>query len=943
MKKDILFIFVTLLFASCLKDEFPFTPAVVHTGSVSNVHATGADVRGDVLDFGKFTTTLYDYGHVWSTSPIFDYNSYSEKKYTRLGEKSSKGSFTSSLTNLLPNTTYYVRAYAENEMGISYGEEATFKTLEQKAVLAVSVLSFDFETSEETRTLTIHNTGNSDLYWNLSKSAAWVTLSKSRGTIEGGNSEDITITVSRTGLIAGDYNTQLELSTNVDSRPLSISMKVSYSLPAVVTGEVSDIQTATAKVSGNITSLGNGAKINQYGHVWSTSAYPTISNSKTQLGEISSADAFTSVLTDLLPNTTYYVRAYATNDAGTSYGEQITFKTGELKSVLGVSAESFDFNASETTKTLTISNTGNTDLAWAISEDAAWIALSKISGTISAGSTESVTITISREGLYAGDYSTELSLSSNAGQKNIYLNMKVEAIAATVTTGAASDIQPTTTKVTGNITNLGNSRQVAQHGHVWSTSANPTTSNNKTQLGAKSSTGTFTSVLTGLQPNTTYYVRAYATNDAGTSYGEQITFKTGELKSVLGVSAESFDFTTSETTKTLTISNTDNTDLAWAISKDAAWIALSKISGTISAGSTESVTITISREGLSAGDYSTELSLSSNAGQKNIYLNMKVEAIAATVTTGSASDVQTSTAKVSGNITSLGNVSQVTQHGHVWSTSANPTTSNNKTQLGAKSSTGTFTSSLSGLQSNTTYYVRAYVTNDAGTSYGEQITFKTGELKAILGVSAESFDFGTSETTKTLTISNSGNTDLTWAISKDAAWLTLSKISGTISAGGTESVTLTISREGLSAGDYSTELSLSSNAGQKNIYLNMKVEAFAATVTTGSVSDIKTTTAKVTGDITALGNNGQITQHGHVWSTNAYPTTSDNKSQLGAKSSTGTFTSSLSGLQPNTTYYVRAYVTNDAGTSYGEQVTFKTLKGSDFSKDDFTEEGSWNN
>jgi uncharacterized protein (TIGR02145 family) len=61
-------------------------------------------------------------------------------------------------------------------------------------------------------------------------------------------------------------------------------------------------------------------------------------------------------------------------------------------------------------------------------------------------------------------------------------------------------------------------------GVCWSTSENPTTSNSKTTNGT--GLGTYTSNITGLSPNTTYYVRAYATNSQGTAYGEQRTFRT---------------------------------------------------------------------------------------------------------------------------------------------------------------------------------------------------------------------------------------------------------------------------------------------------------------------------------------------------------------------------------------------------------------------------------
>jgi len=70
--------------------------------------------------------------------------------------------------------------------------------------------------------------------------------------------------------------------------------------------------------------------------------------------------------------------------------------------------------------------------------------------------------------------------------------------------------------------------QVYPRGGVcWSTSANPTTANSKTTNAT--GTGTFTSSLTELTGNTTYYVRSYSTNSAGTSYGNEVSFKTSPI------------------------------------------------------------------------------------------------------------------------------------------------------------------------------------------------------------------------------------------------------------------------------------------------------------------------------------------------------------------------------------------------------------------------------
>jgi len=95
-------------------------------------------------------------------------------------------------------------------------------------------------------------------------------------------------------------------------------------LPIVSTTAVTDITDITANSGGDITSDG-GAPITARGVCWSTSQAPTISDYKTTDG--TGVGKFTSLLSDLSPNTTYYVRAYATNSKGTSYGSAISLTT----------------------------------------------------------------------------------------------------------------------------------------------------------------------------------------------------------------------------------------------------------------------------------------------------------------------------------------------------------------------------------------------------------------------------------------------------------------------------------------------------------------------------------------------------------------------------------------------------------------------------------------
>ena len=94
-----------------------------------------------------------------------------------------------------------------------------------------------------------------------------------------------------------------------------------------------------------------------------------------------------------------------------------------------------------------------------------------------------------------------------------------------IETKPITNIAPTTATGGGNIKSDGGF-PITARGVCWSTSSNPTVSDSHTSNG--SGTGSFTSNITGLTLNTFYYVRAYATNSAGTMYGNQVSFTTME-------------------------------------------------------------------------------------------------------------------------------------------------------------------------------------------------------------------------------------------------------------------------------------------------------------------------------------------------------------------------------------------------------------------------------
>lgn len=96
---------------------------------------------------------------------------------------------------------------------------------------------------------------------------------------------------------------------------------------------------------------------------------------------------------------------------------------------------------------------------------------------------------------------------------------------AVIVTSVVDVVTPISATCSGNITAESNSTPT-ERGVCWSTEQEPDVTDNKSQAG--SGTGEFSTLMTGLMPQTTYYARAYAINKAGTAYGEEIAFTTPE-------------------------------------------------------------------------------------------------------------------------------------------------------------------------------------------------------------------------------------------------------------------------------------------------------------------------------------------------------------------------------------------------------------------------------
>ena len=129
-----------------------------------------------------------------------------------------------------------------------------------------------------------------------------------------------------TGLTAGTtYYVRAYATNSVGTQyGNQVSFKTLVGVPSLTTKEISNITATSASCGGNITSDG-GSSVTARGVCWSTSQNPTISSSHST--SVGGTGSFSSSITGLTANTTYYVRAYATNSIGTQYGNQLSFQT----------------------------------------------------------------------------------------------------------------------------------------------------------------------------------------------------------------------------------------------------------------------------------------------------------------------------------------------------------------------------------------------------------------------------------------------------------------------------------------------------------------------------------------------------------------------------------------------------------------------------------------
>ena len=291
-------------------------------------------------------------------------------------------------------------------------------------------------------------------------------------------------------------------------------------LPTVITADVSDITSISATCGGTVISEG-GSPVSSRGVCWSTEQNPTIENHITADG--SGLGDFVSLLTDLTPNTLYYLRAYATNSYGTNYGDEVYFTAVDgLPEV--ITLEVTDIGDDTAIGHGMVTSEGASEvvergICWGLNPNPD---INDSHGNSGVGLGEySVTITniVPGRTYYVRSYAKNTQGIAYGNEESFMKLIEKPS----VTLDSVSNITSSGATVYGTLINDGGG-EVTEMGICWGTNINPTIGGDHASVDVV--TGVFSKSINGLASGTVYHVRAYAVNSAGTAYSDDYSFTT---------------------------------------------------------------------------------------------------------------------------------------------------------------------------------------------------------------------------------------------------------------------------------------------------------------------------------------------------------------------------------------------------------------------------------
>lgn len=559
---------------SCYIDNLLVTPAgapgiTVSTNPVTEITQSSALAGGSIK--ADSTIKINTFGVCYSTKNTPD---------TASGKVLASGtanSFSCRITGLSPLTKYFVRAFASTSSGVTYGEEVSFSTLSSDLPVAYWTENFN-DTSHIPLTnpaaqVEINITGQgiwkflgsykgtnasyicdaSPIDLRITKNGSYVitpTLEDGVSSLtfyEGRGDRDLKIYKSAdngtTWILVNTITTNKcekqvinvndaaanrikianESGSDADVDNISVTVVASGIAPTVTTKiPVTNIGKNSASGGGEVTAQGTKI-VRERGVCWSKLPQPIAYDARTIDG--TGTGIFASTITGLESGTKYYLRAYALSRSGIGYGAETSFTTLTATLPILSTIAATSVTATSALSGGIVSDNGGAlitacGVCWNTSGNPDVSANKTSDSLISSKFTSKIEYLTPKTKYYIRAYATSYAGTSYGAIDSLITGT---AAAPTVKTSAVTAIRSMSATAGGEIINSGNAT-ILLKGFCWNKTGNPTLFDSKTL--ETTNNIIFTHSLPGLLPSTKYYVRAYATNIAGTAFGDEVSFTT---------------------------------------------------------------------------------------------------------------------------------------------------------------------------------------------------------------------------------------------------------------------------------------------------------------------------------------------------------------------------------------------------------------------------------
>ncbi len=882
----------------------PVAPAVT-SESAQGVTSTGATLRGSVTPNSAATTGYFQYGA--STS----YGTQTVEQ--TVGSGSTAVAVSALVSGLDPGTLYHYRFVATNPGGSTAGDDVAFFTPTGGGASAPGVATgtaAGIATDAVTLQGSVNpNTAATTAYFEYGTTLSYGSRTSDQNVGSGNSATGIAAAVG--GLMPNAlYHFRL-VATNAQgtTNGLDSTFTTTPLVPVVTTGSASGVSFSAATLGGTVNP--NGAATTGYFEYGMTTSYGS-QTSTLNLGSGSAAGAASAPLSGLLPNTLYHFRLLATNGGGTSLGLDATFTT-----------------------------TGRPPSAATTGESALTATGARLNGTVTP--LDSATDVVFEWGTTPsyGNLTAGQNLPAGAGAQSVFFNLtglapvteyhyRVKATNADGTTFGmdqsfvtgsrapvaatlpATDPVPSGATLNGTVTPLDTQTTVVFDWGLTPSYGNTTAPQSFTPSATEAAVS---AGLTGLMPTTTYYYRVRATNAGGTTPGGAGTFVTAPPPPSATTNAPVGITTTTVTLRGMVNPNGAATTGYFEYGTTTAYGSATPEQDFGSAVASQAVTAEVS--GLMADTpYHFRFIATSSSGMSvGADVNFSTSPLPPTVATNAATVLLPTGATLNGGVNPNGTeTTAYFEHGLTTSYGMQTPVVN----YGAGGASLNPSVAVSGLAANTLYHFRFVADNGGGTSVGADLTFTTSKLPPVVTTMAAS-GVGTTTATANGTVNANGlatTGNFEYGLTTSYGQSTATQDLGSGDTAGAVSAGLS----GLAADTTYHYRLMATNTAGTTVGNDMVVRTNASgggptappSVMTSDVAGLTQTGATLPGTVNP--NGGTTLAQFEYGLTNAYGSVTQAEG-VGSGVIPISYSKTISGLQPGTTYHYRLIASNSLSQS----------------------------